>query len=81
MYTQRVPAYESLLTCKRDTELELHTPTGPVIQLLGVVQAPDAARVMAPIAASTGETRSVGQILLTCCTSAVSTPLPSGRAA
>ena len=63
MYTQRVPSYERLLTCKRDTELELHTPTGPVIQLLGVVQAPDAARVMAPIAASTGETRSVGQIL------------------
>ena len=63
MYTQRVASYESLLHCKRDTELDLHTSSGPVIQLLGVVQAPDAARIMASINRSTGETRSVGQIL------------------
>ena len=42
MYTQRVPSYNSLLTTTRESELELHTPNGPVIQLLGVVQRPGA---------------------------------------
>ena len=63
MYTQRVASYGSLLTCTRENELELHTPSGPVIQLLGVVQAPDSGRVMADVRQATGETRSVGQIL------------------
>jgi len=37
MYTQRVASAEVLHTAKRETELSLHTPTGPVVQLLGVV--------------------------------------------
>ena len=42
MYTQRVASYETLLTAKRETELDLHMPAGPVIQLLSVVQRPGA---------------------------------------
>ena len=42
MYTQRVLSYEVLLSAQRETELELHAPDGPVVQLLGVVQRPDA---------------------------------------
>ena len=45
MYSQRVPSYESLLSTTRARELELHTPTGPVIQLLAVLQRPEAKQV------------------------------------
>ena len=31
MYTQRVASYETLLTAQRETELDLHTPAGPVV--------------------------------------------------
>ena len=43
MYTQRVASYECLLSTTRESELELHTASGPVVQLLGVVQRADAA--------------------------------------
>ena len=33
---------ETLLDAQRESELELHTPTGPVLQLLGVIQRPGA---------------------------------------
>jgi len=55
MYTQRVPSSKALLTTTRVTELDLHTPHGPVIQLLGVVQRTGA------LAGSDG--RSAGQLL------------------
>jgi hypothetical protein len=45
MYSQRVATYASLLSTTRATELELHTPNGPVIQLLAVLQRPGAKRV------------------------------------
>ena len=34
IYTQRVASYEVLLTTQRETELELHTPAGPVLRPL-----------------------------------------------
>jgi len=37
MYSQRVPSARLLHTAKRATELELHVPGAPVVQLLGVV--------------------------------------------
>lgn len=43
MYTQRVASYERLWSTTRESELELHTASGPVVQLLGVVQRADAA--------------------------------------
>ena len=45
MYSQRVASYASLLSTTRATELDLHTPNGPVIQLLAVLQRPGAKRV------------------------------------
>ena len=45
MYSQRVPSVESLLTTTRETELSLHTADGPVIQLLAVLQRPEANKV------------------------------------
>ena len=36
MYTQRVETADELLTAQRATELQLHSPRGPVVQLLGV---------------------------------------------
>ena len=42
MYTQRVASYECLLTASRASELSLHVPNGPVVQLLGVVMRPQA---------------------------------------
>ena len=45
MYSQRVPSYDCLLSTTRERELELHTPTGPVVQLLAVLQRPEAKRV------------------------------------
>ena len=38
MYTQRVASRECLLSTTRESELELHTPSGAVVHLLGVVQ-------------------------------------------
>jgi len=60
MYTQRVASSKTLLTTTRETESELHVPSGPVIQLLGVVQSPKAAQLMKDV---TDEARSVGQML------------------
>ena len=41
-YTQRVASLEELLGARRDTELEMHTPDGSVLDLLGIVQQPGA---------------------------------------
>ena len=40
MYTQRVRDQSVLLTVRRESELGLHVPDGPVVQLLGVVTKP-----------------------------------------
>jgi hypothetical protein len=40
LYTQRAASCAELETTTRDTELALHQPRGPIIQLLGVVQQP-----------------------------------------
>ena len=45
MYTQRVASYEVLLNTNRDTELELHVPDGPVLQLLAVLQRPESVSI------------------------------------
>ena len=45
MYSQRVAAYDRLLDTTRAGELALHTPGGPVIQLLAVLQRPEAKNV------------------------------------
>ena len=65
MYTQRVASQEALFGCTRENELLLHVADGPVVQLLGVVQADDAARRVGGGASGSGsgEVRSVGQLL------------------
>lgn len=45
VYTQRVASCESLLRATHTTELDLHTPAGPVLQLLSAVQRPEAAGI------------------------------------
>ena len=45
MYSQRVASYKKLLSTTRATELALHKPAGPVIQLLAVLQRPEAKHV------------------------------------
>ena len=45
VYSQRVASYESLRGTTRATELELHTPSGPIIQLLAVLQRPEATKI------------------------------------
>ena len=42
IYTQRVASQQALLTTTRESEPALHTPNGPVVQLLGVIQRPHA---------------------------------------
>jgi hypothetical protein len=45
IYTQRVASYDCLLTTTRKSEHELHTPSGPVVQLLGVIQRPESSGI------------------------------------
>ena len=42
LYTQRLTSAEALLATTREAELDLHAPEGRWLQLLGVVQRPDA---------------------------------------
>jgi polyketide synthase PksN len=45
VYTQRLATELDMLGSSRTSELELHTPDGPVVQLLGLVVHPDAVGV------------------------------------